>query len=188
MQTSQEELKSTNEELHTVNAELRANVNNLSQAGDDMKNLLDSTDIATLFLDAGLKVRRFTRQTTQLFKLIPGDVGRPIADLVTELEYPSLAANAREVLRSLLLHEQQVLTHSGAWFTVRIMPYRTQDNRIAGVVVTFVDISAAKALEASLREALAVLQSGSSDQPLEQEKAKVLESVLQQAKAFLGKR
>lgn len=188
MQTSQEELKSTNEELHTVNAELRANVNNLSQAGDDMKNLLDSTDIATLFLDAGLKVRRFTRQTTQLFKLIPGDVGRPITDLVTELEYPSLAANAREVLRSLLLHEQQVLTHSGAWFTVRIMPYRTQDNRIAGVVITFVDISAAKALEASLREALAVLQSGSSDQPLEPEKTKVLESALQQAKAFLGKR
>ncbi len=95
------------------------NVCGLSQANDDMKNLLDSTDFATLFPDAGLKVRRFPRQTTHLFKLIPSDVGRHTSDLVTELEYPTLAADAREVLQSLIFHKQQVLTHSGKTFSNR---------------------------------------------------------------------
>jgi len=186
--TSREEILSINEELQTVNAELLVNVYGLSRASDDLKNLLDSTLIASLFLDDRLKVRRFTLQTTQLFKLIPSDVGRPITDLVSELEYPTPAADAREVLRSMVFHEQQVLTQSGARFTVRIVPYRTQDNRINGVVVTFVDVSAAKKLDASLCEALSVLQSDSSDPPVEPEKAKVLKNVLQQAQAVLGKR
>lgn len=142
--TSKEEMQSMNEELQTVNHELTAKVDELSQASDDMKNLLNSTDIATLFLDNDLKVRRFTNQTTKIIKLIPGDAGRPITDLVTSLEYPALVDHAREVLRSLVFHEQQVATNDKRWFMVRIMPYRTQDNHIDGVVITFTDITLGK--------------------------------------------
>jgi two-component system CheB/CheR fusion protein len=127
--TSKEEMQSMNEELQTVNYELQAKVDALSQASDDMKNLLNSAHIATLFLDDGLKVRRFTNQTASIIKLIPGDAGRPITDLVTELQYPELADDMREVLRSLVFRECQVPARDGRWFNVRIMPYRTQDNR-----------------------------------------------------------
>lgn len=186
--TSKEEMQSMNEELLMVNHELQAKVDELSRASDDMTNLLNSTDIATLFLDGELKVRRFTTQTTGIIKLIPGDAGRPITDLVTELDYPGLAEDAREVLRSLVFHERQVSARDGRWFTVRIMPYRTQDNRIDGVVVTFVDIGEVKALEATLREALSVLQSRFTDQTAELDAARTLESVLQKAQVVLGKR
>jgi two-component system CheB/CheR fusion protein len=142
--TSKEEMQSMNEELQTVNHELTAKVDELSQASDDMKNLLNSTDIATLFLDNELKVRRFTDQTTNIIKLIPGDAGRPITDLVTTLEYPELVLDAREVLRTLIFHEKQVATNDLRWFTVRIMPYRTQDNHIDGVVITFTNITVSK--------------------------------------------
>ena len=116
-----------------------------------MRNLLDSTDIATLFLDDALKVRRFTAQMTKIIKLIPGDVDRPITDLASDLVYPELAADARAVLRTLVFKEKQVKTVDGRWFSVRIMPYRTLDNRIDGVVITFIDITATKTLEATLR-------------------------------------
>ncbi len=150
--TSKEEMQSMNEELQTLNHELQAKVDELSRANDDMRNLLDSIDIATLFLDAGLKVRRYTAQMTTLIKLIPSDINRPITDLASELIYPELAADARAVLQSLVFKEKPVAATDGRWFSVRIMPYRTLDNRIDGVVITFVDISAAKALEAALRE------------------------------------
>ncbi len=97
--TSKEEMQSMNEELQTVNAELQAKVDELSRASDDMKNLLNSTDIATLFLDKDLNVRRFTPQATKIIKLIPADMGRPITDLASDLSYPDLADDAREVLR-----------------------------------------------------------------------------------------
>ena len=151
--TSKEEMQSMNEELQTVNYELTAKVDELSRASNDMENLLNSTDIATLFLDNQLKVRRFTTQLTSIIKLIPGDAGRPITDLATVLDYPELVDDTREVLRSMIFQERQVSTSDGRWFTVRIMPYRTQDNRIDGVVTTFVDISVAKKLEETLREA-----------------------------------
>ncbi len=183
--TSKEEMQSMNEELQTVNHELQAKVDELSLASDDMKNLLNSTDIATLFLDADLKVQRFTTQTTSIFKLIPDDAGRPITDLVTELDYPGLAEDAREVLRSLVFHEQQVSARDGRWFTLRIMPYRTQDNRIDGVVITFVDISTSKAMESSLREALSLLQSRFTDQSTELDTTRALEGLLQKAQAIL---
>jgi two-component system CheB/CheR fusion protein len=124
----------------------------LSRASDDMRNLLDSTDIATLFLDGALMVWRFTAQMTKLIKLIPGDVNRPITDLSSTLIYPELEADARSVLMTLASEEKPVRTLDGRWFSVRIMPYRTLDNRIDGVVITFVDITAAKDLEASLRQ------------------------------------
>ena len=186
--TSKEEMQSMNEELQTVNHELNAKVNELSQASDDMKNLLNSTDIATLFLDNNLKVRRFTTQATSIFKLIPGDAGRPITDLVSTLDYPTLVVDAAEVLRSLVFHEVQVSAKDGRWFTVRTMPYRTQDNRIDGVVITFADISVAKALEATLREAEVVLQERFIDQSAQLDTALALERVLNKAQAVLEKR
>jgi two-component system CheB/CheR fusion protein len=136
--TSKEEMQSMNEELQTLNAELQAKVDDLSRASNDMKNLLDSTGIAVLFLDDALLVRRFTPEAATLIKLIPSDVGRPLADLATTLEYPELYDDARAVLRTLAFKETAVDAGRKRRFTVRIMPYRTSDNRIDGVVITFV--------------------------------------------------
>ena len=136
-----------------MNRELQAKVTELSRASNDMKNLLESTEIATLFLDDALNVRRFTAPTTRVIKLIPSDVGRPITDIVTDLNYPEMAHQAREVLRTLIFREQDVPATDGRWFKVRIMPYRTQDNRIDGLVCTFSDITVSKNLEFELRTA-----------------------------------
>ena len=150
--TSKEEMQSLNEELQTVNAELQSKLDELSSSNNDMKNLLNSTDIATVFLDNEMHVRRFTLQAKTIFKLLPGDVGRPITDLASSLVYPDLVADALEVLRTLTTSEKSVTTTKGGWFTARIMPYRTLDNRIDGVVITFSDITESKKLEANLRE------------------------------------
>ncbi|OHC79514.1 MAG: chemotaxis protein CheB [Rhodoferax sp. RIFCSPLOWO2_12_FULL_60_11] len=149
--TSKEEMQSMNEELQTVNYELQAKVADLARASNDMKNLLDSTEIATLFLDEALHVRRFTPQTTRIIKLIPGDMGRPITDIVSDLIYPELVQDARDVLRTLVFCEKDVPTVDDRWYKVRTMPYRTQENRIDGLVITFSDISKSKKLEAELR-------------------------------------
>jgi two-component system CheB/CheR fusion protein len=149
--TSQEEMQSLNEELQTVNQELQAKVDELSRTSNDMKNLLDSTEIATLFLDEGLRIRRFTPRMAKIIKLIPGDVNRPVTDLASDLVYPELAEDAREVLRTLVFRERQVPTAGGGWYTTRVMPYRTSDNRIDGLVITFLDITSAKQLEGQLR-------------------------------------
>jgi len=186
--TSKEEMQSMNEELQTVNHELTSKVEELTEAGDDMKNLLNSTEIATLFLDRNLRVRRFTTQATSIIKLIPGDIGRPITDLVSALVYPRLEADATEVLTSLESHEAEVPARDGRCFVVRILPYHTQDNRIDGVVITFVDTSVAKAVEAKLREAQAVLETRFTDQTTELDLARKLEGVLEQAHAVLQKR
>ena len=149
--TSKEEIQSMNEELQTVNTELQAKLDELSLASNDMKNLLDSTNIATLFLDKDLNVRRFTPQTTTIIKLIPADVGRPITDLASELKYPDLAADAHDVLQRLTSIEKSISARGDLWYTVRIMPYRTLDDRIDGVVITFANITESKNLEAKLR-------------------------------------
>jgi two-component system CheB/CheR fusion protein len=138
--TSKEEMQSMNEELQTLNHELQAKLDELSRTGNDMKNLLDSTDIAIIFLDAALNVRRFTPKAATLFKLIAGDVGRPLADIATEVDYPGLYDDAREVLRTLVVKELRIATRDGRWLGVRIMPYRTTDNRIDGVVITFMQV------------------------------------------------
>ncbi len=156
--TSKEELQSMNEELHTVNAELQSKVDDLSAAGNDMKNLLNSNDLPTVFLDQQLQVKRFSDSATALIKLIPGDVGRPFTDLTTDLTYPDLARDAREVLHSLQSTEQQSATRDGRWFLIRLKPYCTQDNRIDGVVITFRDVTAIKKLEEELRQAQAQLR------------------------------
>jgi two-component system CheB/CheR fusion protein len=149
--TSREEMQSLNEELQTLNHELQSKVDELSRTNNDMRNLLESTDIATLFLDDAMNVRRFTSQMSKIIKLIPSDAGRPLTDLSSDLIYPSLSEDARSVLRNLSVRETAISTTDGRWYRVRIMPYRTVDNRIDGVVITFIDITAAKAVEAELR-------------------------------------
>ena len=141
--TAQEELQSLNEELQTVNTELKAKLDELSSAGNDMRNLLNSTQIATLFLDRSLRVRFFTEHATEVINLIPSDVGRPVTDLAFNVRYPDLPADATEVLRTLVPIEKNLTTQDGRWFALRVMPYRTMDNRIDGVVITFTDLSAA---------------------------------------------
>jgi len=156
--TSKEEMQSLNEELQTVNTELQAKLDELSRSNNDMKNLLNSTDIATLFLDNDLNVRRFTTQATKIIKLIPSDVGRPITDLASDLRYPELSVDAHTVLRTLVPAEKSISAKDGHWFTVRIMPYRTLDDRIDGVVITFSDITAATAAAAKLSDRHASLE------------------------------
>jgi len=170
--TSKEEMQSMNEELQTVNHELQAKVDELSRTSNDMKNLLNSTDIATLFLDNALLVRRFTTQTAKIIKLIPGDVGRPITDIVITLDYPALAEDAQQVLKTLVFIEKQVSARDGRWFTVRIMPYSTLENRIDGVVITFADITVAKNLETALRKAQSDLEKRFTHQTVELGKAR----------------
>ncbi len=164
--TSKEEMQSMNEELQTVNAELQSKVDEFSRVNNDMKNLLNSTDIATLFLDKNLNIRRFTNEATKIFKLIKSDVGRPFTDLVTDLIYPELATDAIEVLRSLILIEKQIPSRDGRWFSIRVMPYRTYDDRIDGLVITFVNQTNIKQVEIKLRETEQIhklLLSASSD-------------------------
>jgi two-component system, chemotaxis family, CheB/CheR fusion protein len=150
--TSKEESQSMNEELQTINAELHSKLDDLALAQSDMQNLLNSTDIATLFLDNALHVRRFTEHITRIVQLREGDIGRPLSDLASTLIYPQLHADAKETLRTLAFSEKQIATTDAHWYTVRIMPYRTVANVIQGVVITFVDITAAKELESRLRK------------------------------------
>ncbi len=151
--TSKEEMQAMNEELQTVNGELVSKLDDLALAQSDLQNLLNSTQIATLFLDGKGYVRRFTEQTKKLFSLRDGDVGRPLTDLTSSLDYPELADDIAEVLRTLEFREREARASDGRWFTVRIMPYRTQHQVIDGSVLTFVDISAAKQLHSRAEEA-----------------------------------
>lgn len=150
--TSKEEMQSLNEELQTVNAELQSKVADFIQADNDMKNLLNSTEIATLFLDRKLNIRRFTDSVSKIFKLRNSDAGRPFTDLVSSLHYPEFENHTRMVLKNLTSIESAVSTKDNQWFNVRIMPYRTVDDRIDGLVITFTDVTFAKDLEMKLKK------------------------------------
>ena len=139
--SSKEEMQSLNEELQTVNAELQAKIDDFSLVDNDMKNLLNSTDIATLFLDKELNIRRYTNRVTKIFKLIKSDIGRPFTDLVSSLDYPGMTDDARKVLKTLTFIQKHIPGENGQWFSVRIMPYRTFDDRIDGLVITFINIT-----------------------------------------------
>ncbi len=156
--TSKEEMQSMNEELQSVNAEQSTRLDDYLMVNNDMENLLNSTEIVTVFLDNHLQVRRFTTGANRLFKLIPGDVGRPLTDIVSNLNYPQLYDHVQDVLRKLISVENQVSTLDDRWVLVRIMPYRTMDKMINGVVITCNDITAAKKIEDELREEIARLK------------------------------
>ncbi len=159
METSKEETQSLNEELTTVNAELEAKVEELSRVNDDMQNLLNSTDVATIFLDNELAIKRYTEQAKNIINIIPTDVGRPLADLGTLLREEELVQDAEEVLKTLQRKEKEVTTTDGTWYLMRLAPYRTAENVIDGVVATFVDISTTKQLEDGEENARELLQS-----------------------------
>lgn len=162
--TSKEEMQSLNEELQTVNAELQSKILDYVKSNDDMKNLLNSTEIATLFLDKKLNIRRFTDPVTKIFKLRNSDFGRPFTDLVSNLQYPEIDENARNVIKTLIPVERAIHTNNGKWYNVRIMPYRTADDRIDGLVITFSDITIAKKLEIDLKEANKALRNNKNEQ------------------------
>ncbi|MBD1400573.1 chemotaxis protein CheB [Pelovirga terrestris] len=145
--TSKEEMQSLNEELQTVNAEQLSKMDELTRTEDDLRNLLNSTEIITVFLDNALNVRRFTEGAQKIFKLIPIDVGRPLSDITSDLLYPEMANDISNVLRTLIFSEKEITTTDGRWFSVRIMPYRTINDVIGGVVITFANITEAKTLE-----------------------------------------
>jgi len=151
LSTSKEELQSLNEELMTLNTELQSRNSELSVTSNDMLNLLNSTQIATLFLDESLRVKRFTPMAMAIANLIPGDVGRPITDIVSNLRSVDLAADVAQVIQTLVFRERQVQMQDGSWYIMRIHPYRTTENVIDGVVITFTAVLALKDLTQSLR-------------------------------------
>ncbi len=154
LETSREELQSINEELETVNAELQENNRLLGRSNSDLKNLFESTDLAVLFLDRKFCVRNFTPSTSKLFGVRPRDIGRPISDLSSRLDYPDLETDAHRVDTSLQSFEREVqIVVTGETFLARIKPYRTTDNRLDGYVLSFVDITGRKAYEETLKRA-----------------------------------
>jgi two-component system CheB/CheR fusion protein len=153
LETSKEELQSVNEELITVNSELQTKIEQLAGMQNDMKNLLDNTNIGTVFLDEKMIIRRYTREASNIFRLVPSDVGRLLNDIKSNLKTEDLIIKAQSVLETLVPVEQEVEALNGAWYLLRIQPYRTLDNIIEGVVLTFTDIS--KRIEAETAVQLA---------------------------------
>jgi two-component system CheB/CheR fusion protein len=153
LETSKEELQSINEELTTVNSQLQSKIIQLEATTNDIANLLSSTDIAVVFLDSKLRVRRFTPAVTDLLELIDTDVGRPVTDLAQKFTDDKMLSDARTVLAHLVPIEREVESHSGRWYLRRTLPYRTAEDHIEGVVVTFVDIGARKRSELAVLEA-----------------------------------
>jgi two-component system, chemotaxis family, CheB/CheR fusion protein len=147
LETSREELQSINEEMSTVNQELKTKVDELGHANSDLHNLMGATAIATVFLDRELCITRYTPTAVSLFNLIGADIGRPLADLSTPLDYPELSADARRVLENLVPIEREVGAADGSWFLARLLPYRTAEDKIAGVVVSLINITERKQAE-----------------------------------------
>ena len=158
LETSKEELQSVNEELQTVNAELAHRVSDLARANSDLKNLLESTQIATIFLDNELRVRSFTPAATEVFHLLETDVGRPIEHLGSRVSYPELSDDVRRVLTRLGTVERDVVSREGGHYIARVHPYRSVDNFIAGAVLTFLDVTSTVRAESALRESEARLR------------------------------
>ncbi|TDX32796.1 two-component system CheB/CheR fusion protein [Modicisalibacter xianhensis] len=151
LETSKEELQSMNEELATVNQENRHKVDELSRLSNDLQNLLTATDIATIFLDRELRILRFTPQVGSLFNIRVADRGRPLSDLTHRLGYTSLSRDSQHVLDELTPLSREIQDDSGRWYLTRIRPYRSSDDRISGVVLTFIDITDRKRFEEDLR-------------------------------------
>jgi two-component system CheB/CheR fusion protein len=151
LETSKEELQSINEELQTVNSELKSKLELISRANSDLQNLLAATDFGTLFLDSSLNIKRFTDQVRDLFSITTSDEGRPITDFSHQLEYNDLIKDARTVLGNLTPLRREVRSRKGRWYELRMRPYRTVDDKIDGVVITFVDVTDRKSMEDRLK-------------------------------------
>jgi len=159
LETAKEEMQSLNEELVTVNSELQGKLDDLADAHDDLQNLLNSTEIATIFLDNELRIKRFTLEAKRVSCLIAVDVGRPLSDIVSKLTYDRLSEDAQNVLQTLIVKEREVQAADGSWFFMRILPYRTAKNTIDGLVLTFQDITKLKEAEQVVEAAHAVAAS-----------------------------
>jgi len=157
LETSKEELRSTNEELVTINSELQTKVNELSKTKDDMNNLLAATQIASIFMGKRLHIKQYTPAAALIIKLIPTDIGRPLSDLNTSFPGVDLAEHAKKVLKDLNTRETEILSENHIWYALRVMPYRTSENVIDGVVMTLMDIHKAKQTD-KLRRLVSVLE------------------------------
>jgi PAS domain S-box-containing protein len=166
LETSKEELQSVNEELTTLNQELKSNIEALNWANSDLQNLIESTDIATVFLTADLRIKRYTPHARDLFNLLPADLGRPLSDITTRLEYPALSDDAAGVLRTLEKIEREVNGVNGTTYLARLSPYRTIDDRISGVVVAFINVTASKQAEIALRKSEEEFRRGIEEAPI----------------------
>ena len=147
LETSKEELQSVNEELTTVNYELKTKVEETAKVNDDLHNFIASTDIATVFVNQGLRIKRFTPRATDIFNIIPGDIGRSLLDITGRLDYPQLTEDATAAFESLRVIEREVRSGDGRWYSVRVLPYRTAENHIDGAVLTFFDITGLRRAE-----------------------------------------
>jgi len=152
LESSKEELQSLNEELETLNSELQSKVDELSSAQDDINNLLNNTEIATVFVDDKLRIKRYSREATRIINLIESDVGRPLEHQVTNLDYDDLIGDMQRVLDQLVPVEREVRTREGVWYVMRVMPYRSMNNRIMGVVGTFRNVDAQKKAQERMQE------------------------------------
>jgi two-component system CheB/CheR fusion protein len=171
LETSREELQSINEELTTVNQELKSKVDELGHTNSDLHNLMGATAIATVFLDRDLRIMRFTPPAVELFSLIPTDVGRPLADLHHRLNYPELLSDAARVLQQLVPIEREVAETGGHFFLARLLPYRTTEDRIAGAVLTFVDVTERQRAQETIRQAQQDLELRVSERTAELDQA-----------------
>jgi len=151
LETSKEELQSVNEELTTVNFELKSKVDETAKANDDLSNLIVSTDMATVFVDRAMRIKRFTPRAAEIFNVLASDVGRPLFDLTHRLRYDDIAGDVEQVARTLVPVEREVEAEGERWFLVRISPYRTGEDRIDGVVLNLVDVSERRRVQEQLR-------------------------------------
>ncbi len=162
LETGREELQSINEEIITINQELKSKLEELSRANSDLQNLIAATDIPTIFLDQDLQIARFTPPSAKLFNFNLNDIGRPLADFTHRLHYPEIISDAENVLDRMIPQERMVRDNQNRWFLARILPYRTSEDKIGGVVITFVDITARKEADDS-RRWLSVIVESSND-------------------------
>ncbi len=158
LETSKEELQSINEELQTVNSELKLKLDAVSRAHSDLQNLMAATDFGTLFLDSSLRIKRFTKPVTDLFRITPADEGRPVTDFAHGLDYQDLVKDAQAVLSNLIPIRQEVKSRDNRWYDLCLRPYRTVDDKIDGVVITFVDVTERRSVEQALRDSEQLLR------------------------------
>jgi two-component system CheB/CheR fusion protein len=175
LETTKEEQQSMNEELTTVNTELQGRINELSEANNDLKNLIDAIEVPTIFLDNDLCIKRFTAHSTKIINLIQTDIGRPIGDIVSQLEDTNISEDAEAVLQDLVHRKREVKARDGSYFSMRVAPYRTTENVINGVVITFIDLTKEKELEERKRLLVTVVEDSNDAVTIQDFEGNILE-------------